>query len=77
MVVSTLRCLARLVDPEPGLERAALSDGHVQRLTDPPATLITRDRPAFAERLLELARAIEAQLPGEAPEPAPERPRRP
>jgi hypothetical protein len=74
MVVSTLRCLARLIDPEPGRERIALS---VQMLTWPAAVLpYTRDRPLFAERLRELARSIEAQLPGEAPEPAPEHGRR-
>lgn len=78
MVVSTLRCLARLISPEPGLEAAALSDAHVQMLTYPAAVgALTRNRPHFAERLRELARAIEAQLPGEAPEPAPEHPRRP
>jgi hypothetical protein len=77
MVVSTLRCLARIIDPEPGHEPLALSDGQVQVLTYPAAVLpYTRDRPLFAERLRELARAIEEQLPGEAPQPAPERPRR-
>jgi len=74
MVVSTLRCLARLIAPEAGHERIALSDQHVQMLTYPAATLITRDRSTFAERLRGLAHAIEEQLPGEAPEPAPERP---
>ena len=57
-----------------GLMLAALAS--VAVLTYPAAVLPhTRDRPLFAERLRELARAIEEQLPGEAPQPAPEHPR--
>ena len=75
--VTTLRCLARLVNPEPGLEAMALSQEHVDALTFPAAIMaITRDRPEFAARMRDVARRIEAQLPGEAPEPAPEHGRR-
>lgn len=75
-VVSLLRCLARMVDRDPDLP-GALSEDQVKALTYPAAVLpITGDRPAFGERMRELARVIEAQLPGEAPQPAPEGPGR-
>lgn len=74
-VVTTLRCLAAIVNPDPGRERMALSQDHVNVLTYPAALVAyTRNRPHFADRLREVARVIETQLPGEAPEPGPERP---
>jgi hypothetical protein len=72
-VVTFLRSLARLVDRDPQAP-GALNEGQLQSLTYPAAALpITRDRGMFGDRLREIARAIEAQLPGEAPRPGPEK----